>query len=337
MEIADALTKQDIIFLLWTKNGSESDYVKSEWMTARALGKVIKPILFSKDFSSLKLPKPIENVEAIVDLEKVIDIEKNIQKLQYPLDLLRKEKNSFDFKYDYNILPVKHRIPFLPNPDFIGRADELVKLYLDVIGGLNKLNYAHIGIVGMGGVGKTQLAVEFTYRYAFQFEKGVYWIQGADQSKWLSQIIEIAKDLGLEVTEGEEKDRDKENLHAFYDYCKEFGTKVLLIIDNVEDPQSLNNDKILFPSDPSIKFRILELDPWSLYIYAMKAPMTRDRYQTRLAKFLDFIGMLQGGTTLEGRAGAFAKKGKEDSIWALNNILKFVQFQKDRSRFYKQN
>ena len=63
---SDALTKQDIIFLLWTKNASESDYVKSEWMTARALGKVIKPILFSKDFSSLKLPKPIENVEAIV-------------------------------------------------------------------------------------------------------------------------------------------------------------------------------------------------------------------------------------------------------------------------------
>ena len=64
--VADSLTKQDIIFLLWTKNASESDYVKSEWMTARALGKVIKPILFSKDFSSLKLPKPIENVEAIV-------------------------------------------------------------------------------------------------------------------------------------------------------------------------------------------------------------------------------------------------------------------------------
>jgi hypothetical protein len=33
----------------------------------------------------------------------------------------------------------------------------------------------------------------------------------------------------------------------------------------------------------------------------MKAPMTRDRYETRLSKFLDFVGMLQGGTTtLEG-------------------------------------
>jgi len=33
------------------------------------------------------------------------------------------------------------------------------------------------------------------------------------------------------------------------------------------------------------------LDPWSLYIYAMKAPMTRDRYMTRLAKFSDFIDL----------------------------------------------
>jgi hypothetical protein len=71
-----------------------------------------------------------------------------------------------------------------------------------------------------------------------------------------------------------------------------------------------------------------QLDPWSLYIYAMKAPMTRDRYQTRLAKFLDFIGMI--GATLEERARVFAKRGKDDSNWSLNNILKFVQFQKDR-------
>jgi hypothetical protein len=72
-----------------------------------------------------------------------------------------------------------------------------------------------------------------------------------------------------------------------------------------------------------------ELDPWSLYIYAMKAPMTRDRYQTRLAKFLDFIGMGEGAT-LQEQARAFAKRGKANSNWALNNILKFVQYQKDR-------
>jgi hypothetical protein len=70
------------------------------------------------------------------------------------------------------------------------------------------------------------------------------------------------------------------------------------------------------------------LDPWSLFIYAMKAPMTRNRYQIRLAKFLTFIGIT--GNTVQERSKAFAKMGKDDSIWALNSVLKFVQFQKDR-------
>ena len=54
-----------------------------------------------------------------------------------------------------------------------------------------------------------------------------------------------------------------------------------------------------------------EFDAWSLYIYAMKAPMTRDRYETRLSKFLDFIGIAaSAGETLHERAKAFAKMGK---------------------------
>ena len=48
-EIANALTSSDIILVIWTKNASTSRYVKNEWLTARALGKLIKPILFSKD------------------------------------------------------------------------------------------------------------------------------------------------------------------------------------------------------------------------------------------------------------------------------------------------
>lgn len=71
-----------------------------------------------------------------------------------------------------------------------------------------------------------------------------------------------------------------------------------------------------------------ELDPWKLFLNAMRAPMTKDRYQTRVAKFLDFIG-IQGGT-LEQRARTFAKKGKSDTNWALNSILKFIYFQRER-------
>jgi hypothetical protein len=72
------------------------------------------------------------------------------------------------------------------------------------------------------------------------------------------------------------------------------------------------------------------LDPWSLYIYAMKAPMTRDRYKTRLAKFFDFIDLELSVKEIENRARVFVQRGKENSNWILNNILKFVQYQKYR-------
>lgn len=61
----------------------------------------------------------------------------------------------------------------------------------------------------------------------------------------------------------------------------------------------------------------------------MKAPITSDRYKTRLAKFFDFIGLELGLKEIEHRATTFAQRGEEHSHWVLNNILKFVQYRKD--------
>lgn len=70
-----------------------------------------------------------------------------------------------------------------------------------------------------------------------------------------------------------------------------------------------------------------ELDPWTLYLYSIKSPATKEKYLLRLKKFLDYHNF-QG--TLEDKARAFARKGKVDSIWAFNVLLKFIQFQKER-------
>lgn len=55
-----------------------------------------------------------------------------------------------------------------------------------------------------------------------------------------------------------------------------------------------------------------ELDPWSLFLYAMKAPMTKDRYKTRVAKFFDFIGLDVKAQTVDEKAKIFANRGKQD-------------------------
>ena len=73
-----------------------------------------------------------------------------------------------------------------------------------------------------------------------------------------------------------------------------------------------------------------DLDPRSLFLYAMKAPMTRDRYKTRVAKFFDFIGINEEGKTVEEKARIFANNARDDINWAFSNILKFIRFQNER-------
>jgi hypothetical protein len=71
-----------------------------------------------------------------------------------------------------------------------------------------------------------------------------------------------------------------------------------------------------------------QLDPWTLFLNAMRTPMTRDRYQTRVAKFFNFSRI--PGKTVEQKARNFTAKGKSDANWAFTSILRFVYFQRER-------
>jgi hypothetical protein len=35
------------------------------------------------------------------------------------------------------------------------------------------------------------------------------------------------------------------------------------------------------------------MDPWAIFLYGIKAPMTREKYRGRLAKFFDFVGLIE--------------------------------------------
>lgn len=72
-----------------------------------------------------------------------------------------------------------------------------------------------------------------------------------------------------------------------------------------------------------------ESNPYSLFVYAVRSPLTREYYLRRLRKFIDFLGIEQQ-KTLEERCNIFAQCGKEDNNVAFNWIIKFLQFQKER-------
>jgi hypothetical protein len=58
-----------------------------------------------------------------------------------------------------------------------------------------------------------------------------------------------------------------------------------------------------------------EVDPWSLYLYSIKSPVTKEKYQRSFEKFLDFIGV--EGPRLEEKARLFAKRATKDANWTL--------------------
>jgi hypothetical protein len=64
---------------------------------------------------------------------------------------------------------------------------------------------------------------------------------------------------------------------------------------------------------------------WRLFLYAMKSPVTRDKYQRRLSKFFDFAGLK--GTSRQVIALSFFRKATSDSGWAFSTILGFLEQQ----------
>ena len=68
-------------------------------------------------------------------------------------------------------------------------------------------------------------------------------------------------------------------------------------------------------------------DPWMLYLYALKAPATRDKYIQRLTKFLDFLGYTG---TKEDKTRAFATQAIADADYAFNSVLKFFQNKREQ-------
>lgn len=70
--------------------------------------------------------------------------------------------------------------------------------------------------------------------------------------------------------------------------------------------------------------------PYYMFRYSIRNELTLRYYERRLLRFFDYIAFLPG-EMIEKRCNSFAENGKSDLNWALNKIITFLQFQKDRS------
>jgi tetratricopeptide (TPR) repeat protein len=136
--------------------------------------------------------------------------------------------------------PVVWNVPYRRNRDFTGREAILAQLEAALASGTPAaLSQA---IAGLGGVGKTQTAVEYAYRHRDQY-RAVLWVRADTETSLVSGYRELAEVLGLP-----EKDaRDSNEVDAAVRRWLGREPGYLLILDNADDPALA---KPYLPPDP---------------------------------------------------------------------------------------
>jgi integrase len=70
-----------------------------------------------------------------------------------------------------------------------------------------------------------------------------------------------------------------------------------------------------------------ESDPYSLFIFGINSPLTKEKYVPRLNKFFEFIN-LKG--TIQKKCISFVKDATDNQSWAVASVIKYLQMIKER-------
>jgi tetratricopeptide (TPR) repeat protein len=126
-----------------------------------------------------------------------------------------------------------HNLPFAPNPAFTGREAELERLgeHLQKRGGVALTQT--VALHGLGGIGKTQLAVEYAWRHLGGYE-AVLWVRADSPEALEANLAGLAGLLGLPAASAKEQHVQTEAVLVWL----KGNERWLLIADNADTDQA---------------------------------------------------------------------------------------------------
>jgi tetratricopeptide (TPR) repeat protein/transcriptional regulator with XRE-family HTH domain len=132
-------------------------------------------------------------------------------------------------------LPAGSRMPLAPNPLFVGRGKEVLQIATALKGGDTTVAFGQVvASTGLGGLGKTQLAVELVHRYGRYFAGGVFWLDFASANEIPLQIAACAGAGAMDLVPGIEDHPVEERVQRVQRAWRSAVPR-LLVFDNCED------------------------------------------------------------------------------------------------------
>ena len=248
-EIDAHLKTADIILLLISPDFISSDYCWSVELKkaikrhnageACVIPIIVRPAVWNKTpFAKLQaLPtdgKPISTWpdidEALVNVAKGIEKAVDAQREKSTTRTSRATPQAASLPKKEPTSVQRWNVPFPRNPFFTGREDVLEHIHTL----LSTRNAAFISqppaISGLGGIGKTQTAVEYAYRYQQEYQY-VLWLQANTRETLISDVVTLADLLTLPEKDTEDQSRTIEAVKRWFEEHSNW----LLIVDNADD------------------------------------------------------------------------------------------------------
>jgi tetratricopeptide (TPR) repeat protein len=116
-------------------------------------------------------------------------------------------------------------LPYLRNPNFVGRTSIIQKLDMLLTSGQRCA-----ALYGLGGIGKSQIAIEYAYS-TLKPNRAVFWVHAASRARFEQSFLEVACVIGLQVQTG----NTRESMLQVKRWLESNSGDWLLIIDNADD------------------------------------------------------------------------------------------------------
>ena len=119
------------------------------------------------------------------------------------------------------------------NPSFSGRDGQLLRLHDNLHNQLTAVVLPTAAVHGLGGVGKTQLVLEYAHRFASDYDV-IWWISAEQPTSAVAALAELAHRLGIPRVANQ-----AEMVVGIFDLLRD-QARWLLIYDNAESPAKLS-------------------------------------------------------------------------------------------------